>query len=361
MNDYLLEKVRDYYSGVMSHEERIRFEAERKTNKELDAICELFETIEAGIEPAETYPEQEAALRTTLKKFQAQYHSGEHQQNPIDPRYSFGRSDPDRAFVRETIPVHNEKGERTRRIHGWKRLAAAAILIGLVVWGAIWYAQNEKSSSEVTSRETGKRVRLENRDVHPYQEDSGGKTVSAPDNQKATDSGSNLNQETLARDKADHEALFTRNFQPYEVPTQYHDLLQAALEHYKNQEYNEAIAAIDINALTSSLEELRPRGEQTTAAEAEEKQTIFYAHYYKGLSYMTDGQGEKAIAQLQDAVKQSPDNDWKSKAQWYLALAYLKAGRIEQAKKLLHQVANSKDAGLYRKKAQELARNLQST
>lgn len=62
--------------------------------------------------------------------------------------------------------------------------------------------------------------------------------------------------------------------------------------------------------------------------------------YYRGLTQLALGHTDVAIAELEQATQQRPDSDKLAtqKAQWYLALAYLKANRTANAQKQLADI-----------------------
>ena len=64
--------------------------------------------------------------------------------------------------------------------------------------------------------------------------------------------------------------------------------------------------------------------------------------YYRGVSHLALGNAENAIAELEQAVASQTGTPGltRQKADWYLALAYLKANRIDQARNQLQSISN---------------------
>ena len=63
---------------------------------------------------------------------------------------------------------------------------------------------------------------------------------------------------------------------------------------------------------------------------------------------------KEAISALKNAIAISPDQLSKVRAQWYLALAYLKKDDLEKSKKLLEDISNNKLSPAYKIKARGL-------
>ncbi len=80
----------------------------------------------------------------------------------------------------------------------------------------------------------------------------------------------------------------------------------------------------------------------------------FYSHYYLSQSYMSVNNMTNAIQELENANTKVPNKLWKNKVQWYLALAYLKKGRIKKAETLLKEVADYGQNNDYKQKANKL-------
>ncbi|MBD0280328.1 MAG: tetratricopeptide repeat protein [Flavisolibacter sp.] len=366
MDESLFEKVKDYFSGQMSPEEQLQFKAELTTNKDLATAFDLYQTIEAGIFDTEESTAEEDLLRNTLKEVHERYIANERQQDAEQAQTNGEESYP-ASGLEQGAPAMEAPGTQKgiiRRIGMWRSLAIAAAVIGIIVISSLWLIQKQRNSQEVaTIRDkpnTSKDIPIQ--DTPPPQMNTPTDNIAVQDKPITPEQNQDNSKLTKASvpDRAHREALYARNFKPDAVPADLPDLLQEALTRFKEQEYKDAIAAIDIDALKTSMEELRPRGQPNKQQEKEEKLTLFYAHYYKALSYMADNNTEKAIPEFQNALSNNPDKFWQGKAQWYLALAYLKAGNINEAKMRLKQVVNNNKAGAYNQKALQLIKELES-
>ncbi|MBD0331373.1 MAG: tetratricopeptide repeat protein [Chitinophagaceae bacterium] len=366
MDEILFEKVKNYFSGQMSPEEQLQFKAELTTNKDLATVFDLYQTIEKGLFDTEESAAEEGLLRNTLKEVHERYIANELQQDAEQTQTNEEKQqlpESDLEKVTPAIETSKVQSGKIRRLGVWKSLAIAATVIGVILVGSIWYLQKEKSSPAVaTVKDKGDKSKdITIQDTAHPQINTPTANIATQDKHKTPEQKQdNINlAKTSVPDRAHREALYARNFKPDAIPSNFPDLLQEALSHFKDQEYKDVIAAIDIDAIKTSMEELRPRGQPDEQQEKEEKQTLFYAYYYKALSYMADNNAAKAIPEFQNALTKSPDKFWQGKAQWYLALAYLKAGKIDGAKMWLKQVVNNNKAGEYKQKALQLISELE--
>ncbi len=72
-----MERIESYFSGEMSSEEKIRFEAELENDKALDELFRIYRTIDSEMCDTEKYSAHEAALRDTLQRLNAAYFRSE--------------------------------------------------------------------------------------------------------------------------------------------------------------------------------------------------------------------------------------------------------------------------------------------
>jgi len=138
--------------------------------------------------------------------------------------------------------------------------------------------------------------------------------------------------------------LYAQNFEPDEIPEDPNGPLDNAFFYYAAKQYNNAITAIDSagsKALTRGNDSFTPL-------------TTFYAVYYKALSMLMINDDGGAITNLTQAAALAPHSYYKTKAQWYLALAYLKQEDIASAENVLRDVANNPSAGAFKGKAESL-------
>jgi hypothetical protein len=339
MNEILLQKVKDYFSVNMSPEERLQFEKEVESDEELATLFDLYQTIENGVDDIEEYTEEEVALRNSLKKLHEQYVSNE-------------RHHESEAFI-ESYTSKAEDG-KVRSMKLWKNLAIAAVFISLIVLCAIWLVPERKSSQDIaTKNETKKQPGStigEDTSLSPVNRSDEYNTIQEKSKpQQNQDSIQSIKPSIFNKEK--REALYANNFKADKTPASIPYLLKEAIDLYNDQEYSDAIAAIDIEAIQTSLEDHRSRGMQDEQQEKEEKLTLFYAYYYKAMSHMAENKAEKAIPVLRNALNRSPDPFWQGKTRWYLALANLKTGKVKEATALLKQVANTSQSREYRQKA----------
>lgn len=78
--------------------------------------------------------------------------------------------------------------------------------------------------------------------------------------------------------------------------------------------------------------------------------------FYLGVSQLLAGQAEQAIASLQDEDLLNDDAIGED-AGWYLGLSYLEAGKIEEARQILHEL---KDSQGYQEQAQAILNKLET-
>jgi hypothetical protein len=244
-----------------------------------------------------------------------------------------------------------------------KRWLAAAVVIGLlglssVVW---WYIQPESKQASIAihPKKTDTDNIVDNNKNGNSQKDLAGKKTESPGFSNNTVNDTAVKKQEYPKRVLDgaeqQQQLYAQNFVP-DAPPQERTLLEDAFEYYEKGNYKQASSAYE--EAQKEVESLTTRTVGDEQEEAESKRILFYAHYYNALSYMSAGNTTKAIRELK-AIKESPDEYWHSKQQWYLALAYLKTGEAAKATTLLQQVAISNGAGEYRQKAIQLSKALQ--
>jgi anti-sigma factor RsiW len=133
------------------------------------------------------------------------------------------------------------------------------------------------------------------------------------------------------------EALFLRHFEPYPSiqpavrGTATATSLSAALAQYERRDYRAALPALQ--------EEVARKPEDATA------------RFYAGMCRLALGQSRQAIDDLERVARAAGD-DLQTPAEWYLALARLRAGDPAGARKDLAQIAEGR--GFYRDQARGL-------
>lgn len=329
MTDQLLEKIKAYHSGEMNHSEKLLFEMELKKNKDLKELFDLYTTIEEGLE--ETTSGEEIELRKSLAKLSGQY-VGDTRHETILPL----------TAPSPVIDLQKDKKKR-RTIPAWY-LLVAAIFIAVLFAGILWYnAKEEKPVALERSAPENKNVAVEKNTL--------------PDSNANLQNVDAIPPKDQVQKSVNRDALYANHFQLDAIPANYSELLDQALLQYKNGSYKNAIASIDPDKIQTSLEELRPRGEATDVIEKEERTTLFYAHYYRGISFMADQRFERSLTDLQLALQYAPDKPSEIKTRWYISLAQLKLGNTMKVKKELERIVRSGDSR-FSKKATDLLSNI---
>ena len=235
-------------------------------------------------------------------------------------------------------PASEIDTEKAPAIHRTLKWVAAAVVIGLITFGIIWF-EPKKNLSSITTNE----VTVPVADT-PASEVS--KNVSPKHDEAQLAPQKNNTKPEKAKYRIDivkRNALFTANFRTDTAPTYIPRHLRDPLDHYNNSDYKGAVVAFD------QSEELITRG----SAE-DESLAGFYALYYKALSYLALDSANKALPLLKLALAKSTDRYWQAKAQWYLALCNLKKGDVKETKELLNLVIKNNEAGEYRQYAKKL-------
>ena len=126
----------------------------------------------------------------------------------------------------------------------------------------------------------------------------------------------------LSKSQKSDQELFAQYFQPYAVSqTRGNAALQAAFEDYSAQNWTEAIPALEqiVNS-HDSLARFR---------------------LYLGSAYLSTGQTAKSIQSLTPLLTQ--EGSLKSHARWYVMLAYLKQGQVDEARRRLEEIIAARD------------------
>jgi tetratricopeptide (TPR) repeat protein len=358
MDEKRFEEIQDYLDGTMSREEQLRFEAELKTSEELSSTLHLYRLIEEEMRNDATQ-NGERLLTNSLEKLNKKYFRAESQQNTPQTEHYLAPAALDSeppAVDTATLPTGGDHG-RTIRINVIKKIAIAAVSIGIIAIGTVWILQNKRKAPEIAvnnkKADTPKRI---------PKSDTISPNVIIPPNNVAKSGNNKTQQPTIEKstttqlqsiDRKRLQALYARFAKPDELPGQRLPALEDGDERYESGDYREAIVSYN--------EAIERTKVNTRGKENEKKKHLFYASYYKAQSYLAMDSVTKAIPDLNQAMQNSPDDFWKSKTQWYLALAYLKTNEVQKAEALLKQVASNREASEYREKAQELTKELSST
>lgn|GEM_PF-3396404 len=335
MDEALFEKIEQYLNGELSREEHLLFESEMAANEELASLVKLYDTVETEMKNNERNREDEMQLKKTLEQLNETYFKKEESEHRGNIK-----------FKEEISPVESPKFEAPRndtkiKRMMWTKLAVAAAILGFIALGVTWYLHNLKDNPQIA--------------VNNNQPDSS-KTVTKPDtthvnNPDTAHLQENIPPPNLAKEnkkaalghQPNQEVLFASNYKRDVTPDDKEGPLEDAFYYYDKGDYKNAIAAIDGADLNNT------RGPETDL-----KLTTFYAHYYKAQSYIADNDVVKAIPELKKAISESPDSSLQIKAQWYLALAYIKTGDLKPAEELLKHIAENSADLEHKSKAQLL-------
>lgn len=120
---------------------------------------------------------------------------------------------------------------------------------------------------------------------------------------------------------SDTDEEWIRSFPSGTVPTQIRTQLLDAFRTYKAGKYDEVIQQL-----------------KTLSAD---KKTVYYKNYLLGLSHLANKQPTDAIPLLRQA-QGSPSPKLRQKAEWFLALAYVKNDQKERALPILKRISTDK-------------------
>jgi hypothetical protein len=365
MEEKRFEKIEDYLNGTMSSEEKVSFEAELASNDELASEFKLYRMIEEEMRGHVTNGAGEDALRISLEALTKKYFSTEpkNDEQPAGVRYQSVVSNTAEEVpeIRKMEVILNGKEQNKVRVLGtWKKLAVAAVLFGACVMGSIWLLERSRKSPKVavTAEKTDvQKKNIEPDTTSPVLNSSPNDVVNSGKDKKPEELNKESTTERLTTQLIDRkrlESLYMTYLKPDALPQPNESAPDFdANESYKRGKYKEAIAS-----LAEVIDRIESPESSTRGEEDERSQYLFYAYYYKAQSYLGIDSVVKAIPDLRKALKNSPDSYWKSKVQWYLALTYLKKEQVQEAEALLKQVANHKNAGEYKQKANGLLSEL---
>jgi hypothetical protein len=218
-----------------------------------------------------------------------------------------------------------EKKAKIRTIRKWIIPISIAASLIIVVTGYFMLFQNKPGSGNIANNKNSN----EEQDLKGKKIDSTGIA-----NNSGVDSAvkqADKKHEALKKEpgKAEQQQLYAQLFVPDALPEDREGPLEDAFAYYESKEYKEAAVAFE------------PADLNTETREPNEEHTTFYARYYKALSYMANNNADKAIPELEKAINESTDSLAGIKAQWYLSLAYLKAGNLKKTEALLREIIDN--------------------
>ena len=289
------DKAIAYFNGMMTTEQAQLFEKETAASEELSKLMQTWKTTD-----------EEAAL----------YEKNRQETEAFIYTHQKLKSD----FVNDDVKVKKLK------YSPWRWVAIAAAVTGIIMLMKIFTPSPDKSSFA---------------DEHKKKLDTTHKIV-AVDSPVAT-----IDTQLKKRD-IQLRTLYAQVFRPDEVPEDPNGPLDNAFFYYASKQYKKAITAID-SAGSKTL---------TRGSDSFTPVTRFYAVYYKALSLLTLGNDSGAVKLLAQSVSLAPSAFLKAKAQWYLALAYLKQENVQTAIETLGILIKNPSAGGYKQKAEKLLSEL---
>ena len=345
LTDEQYQQIFRYADNEMNATESEKFEASLIENKELRDEVELYKQIRLLSESVEqktsniqtSFSEEKKSGNKEIKAMLAEARNKWENEYEDELKIKYG--------ITESINIPGREKHKIRRIKisSWLVAASFIVLISLAI---LWWNnrdKNDDSKAAINNKKTDSAFVTERQT-----KDTVGNIIQI----QPTPPTETASSKNIAERKENKKliALFADNFKPDSVPADKEGPLETALAFYENEQYEKAsreFENVDIGPVT--------RGAETDI----QKLTTFYLPYYKALSYMAGNvNNSKVITELKKAIATSPDKLSKIRAQWYLALAYLKNGDIEASQVLLKQVAVSNESKELKQKAITLSKAL---
>ncbi|MBD0366613.1 MAG: hypothetical protein ICV53_10990 [Flavisolibacter sp.] len=387
-------QVLKYVDGEMNAAEQQAFEADMAQNRELydevvfyQELRLLSESVNQKINtmkglPGKNKKNADAEIWTMIAAARKDWEN--HQEADLKVKYGipsteingFQEAQPHstkKLMIRETesseersaVSPSGDEYRNVKKIRSWKWLMAAAViaLFSLVGW---WYWQQTNDEAKLANRkEEAASMTVNNNKEINKQANTDQKKTSAPVIEGApSEARVKPDEHTIAKqDKnkvianrknkpyniapAKRQALFASHFKPDTAPADRDSRLRNAFAYYDTGDYENALLAF------VKSEALVKRG-------FDEKADLkaFYTNYYKAQSYMAMDSMARAVPLLKAAIAAPPDSFWKSKAEWYLALAYLKIGNVKETESLLKPLTRNNTPEAYKQKATRLTKEL---
>ncbi len=229
--------------------------------------------------------------------------------------------------VSENVMDKKPRQLKTKDINlqSWIMLATAACIV-IAIMALVWFLQKPSSPSLVKTNE------------NPVTKKDSNNTIAktAP-----IDTIQNINSQTH---KVDFAALFKKYYAKDTVIPEMPGLLAMVPENYIKGDYS--FLKINLDNLPNT------RG---SSEDLNSKQNILQlGHYYKGLSYIEINDQKKASENLQWVIDNATNKKIKIKAQWYLALIFLKNNGNQKAVPLLFSLSKNTTATPYNRKAKAI-------
>ena len=332
MTNEQVNRIENFLESKMSPEEQKRFELDLITDTELAAAYDTYRAVEKYMFSPKQVA-REDAVKNTLTELGAEFFGTE-------SKATVGAADRTAQTTVFQTGLHNIAAPASGRIRKMRFTLAAAVVLAVCIIGA-WYFWSRDSDlqKQITANP-------------PITRDTAGHQLSKQNNAPETpvmpplkDTGKKndaKNQQPGGANKNLQKQLFAAYFRPDTLPANREEPLKAGFELYEREQYKQAADALEDAGL-----ELSVRGEET-----DRKLARSYAAYYQALSCMTIGEDAQAISLLKGIT--APTDLLQAKADWYLALCYVRKNRIQEAMLLLRKVNDNQQAGAYKAAANKL-------
>ena len=311
-NDFLAE-----LNGDASLKESFDFEKELRQN--LTSIQDKKDLLEKDSDYFETIKSEDDAdsIRSLIEKAGKEWE----EENKKS-------SDLTRPFIENRPRPHKAK---IVNIKSWIAVAAAACVI-LAVASLVWFMPKSTNPSSIaTTDDTSATKKSVNSDITKI---------------TTGDSAKNIKSKIgKFNGIASFKKYYAKDMSNQPMP----ELLAMVPSNYQkgNYSYSETINLANV---------LNTRG---SSADINSKQNILQlGHYYKGLSYIETNDDKKAFENLQWVIDSAQSPQLKIKAQWYLALIYLKQNNTTRAMSLLSSLSKNSNEVQYKKHAAEILETL---
>jgi tetratricopeptide (TPR) repeat protein len=352
MNDESYDSIHRFLNNEMSEEERSNFEAGLLKNDILNEAVEfermlkrLGMSLKSKLDDLDgsNSADNDDGILALIKNARLAWETKNANTNLPDdsfPNYSMGSGSSEQSATGRSVLL----SPRRKRMN---KYLVAALVTGIIGLSAILLVVNMdrlklvSNTSKAHGDTLNRQVITDSSKQLRYDKDEN--IVKVSDSEK---SRSASHREAPAS-SANRQELFAKYFAPDTQSVSAPDILQEPISLYESGKYEQAINAfqnIDDVAIT--------RGD------VEEQQlTFFYKHYYKAICLLAEENFSKAIDDFKNAINKSSDNDLTTKAEWYLALAYLGSGNIKNAHATLDRIISNQN-GIYFKKAKNLKREI---
>ncbi len=325
------ENIQNYLDGVMTPQEEIVFLNELKQNASLKESFDFEKELRQNLrsiqdkknlfeKPDDYYEtDKNVADNNSIRNLIEQANNEWEQENKNSPNIS------------ELIIDNRPRLPKARVVNlkSWIGIAAAACVLLAVASLVLFLPQSHAPSSIVKNIDTSSIKKNTNIT----------KTIPG-------DSIKNINPEAPGVDAI---ALFKKYYTKDTAHPSMPDLLAAVPEQYQKGNYS----------YTDEINFGNVPNTRGSSADINSKQNILQlGHYYKGISYIETNDNKKAVENLKWVIDSAQNPQLETKAQWYLALIYLKENNAKKALPLLSSLSKNSNEIQYHKKAAEVLKDL---